>query len=511
MKFWPKSLRMRLILSVTFAMVVTHLLVLLAIAEVFGREQRLDRAQQMARLVAFIKPRIEAQTDLPLDQPLSPPSLRGSGLFGPPNGSRDGPPGVDRPPPPRFESGKPERGNRHEHRPPLRELPTMLVTAASPDGSGDPELLALVRETVPEIVQVAYFDLAEWPGLGPERRYRIESWTRLSTGKFLKTVVEDTGFHKDRAAFQRRPEFAVVDLGLRIAIGVLLALLIMGWISKPLARLTASVDATLPNGELRPGAPRVRAEDEPTEIAHTLAAIERMRQRISAMLAERTTMLTALAHDLRTPLTRLMLRLELADDAKLREEAVRDCEKMQTLVARTLDFIRSSESGGTISAVGVGELIGRVLNDLPPEHAQRIDADFEGVQGLTVAANEWGLERVLANLLDNALKHSPPNQVIDLTVTADDSRVCISVRDRGPGVPEATLGQLKQPFFRVDSARNADEGGVGLGLSIVDNLMRAYGGEVSIANHPDGGLVVTLALPRPATSGTLSSNEPTNP
>ena len=69
-KFWPKSLRMRLILSVTFAMVVTHLLVLLAIAEVFGREQRLDRAQQMARLVAFIKPRIEAQTDIPLDQPL---------------------------------------------------------------------------------------------------------------------------------------------------------------------------------------------------------------------------------------------------------------------------------------------------------------------------------------------------------------------------------------------------------------------------------------------------------
>jgi two-component system sensor histidine kinase ResE len=168
---------------------------------------------------------------------------------------------------------------------------------------------------------------------------------------------------------------------------------------------------------------------------------------------------------------------------------------MQTLVARTLDFIRSSESGGTVSAVVLADLIPRVVAGLPTADAERVHIDPPIGKGLAVMANAWGLERAIANLIDNALKYSPAGTMVDVSGSADGGRILLCVRDRGPGVPEDTLSLLKQPFYRVDAARNVDEGGVGLGLSIVDNLVRAYRGEVVFANHRDGGLLVTLVLP----------------
>jgi signal transduction histidine kinase len=480
---------MRLILSVTLAMVVTHVLVLLALAEMFSREQRADRAAQMARLLAFIKPRMEAVPELPLDQPLSPPSFERSHRLKMAEAAQM--PALA-PSSAQFKDNPPVDYREQGQRPPLRELPTMMLTKNLPDGEGDVELLTRIREVVPEVVRVAYTDLAPWPGLGPERWYRIESWTRLSNGLYLQMVVEATAQPGERR-FEKPSAFATIDIGLRIAVGVLLALLIMGWISKPLARLTDSVDATLPSGELKPGVAPFRVEDAPTEIAHTLAAIERMRQRIGAMVAERTTMLTALAHDLRTPLTRLMLRLELATDTQLRADANRDCQKMQTLISRTLDFIRSSEAGVSIVAVDVSTLVARICAALPSADATRVR---HGTALGRVYASEWGLERALANLIDNALKHTPPIAAVEIHCAQHGEMTHVIVRDHGRGVPAAALQLIKQPFYRADTARNIDDGGVGLGLSIVDNLARAYGGEMQIYNHPEGGLVVTLVLPR---------------
>jgi signal transduction histidine kinase len=287
--------------------------------------------------------------------------------------------------------------------------------------------------------------------------------------------------------------FATLDLVLRVAVGVGLALVIMGWISKPLSRLAESADATLPNGEIRPGAVPFAASEAPTEIAHTLAAFDRMRGRIGAMVSERTTMLTALAHDLRTPITRLMLRLELSKDEKLRTEAYRDCEKMQQLISRTLDFIRSSEKGATLGLLTLDVLIAQVVATLAADEQQRCVLDLPAGEVL-VYANAWGLERAIANVIDNALKYSPPTSLVNVSLTASEGRVNITVADLGPGVPEDLLPRLREPFFRVDSARNLDEGGAGLGLSIVDNLVKLYGGDVVINNRANGGLAVTISL-----------------
>jgi signal transduction histidine kinase len=169
---------------------------------------------------------------------------------------------------------------------------------------------------------------------------------------------------------------------------------------------------------------------------------------------------------------------------------------MQVLISRTLDFIRSTESGGTLYAVGLTELIPHIVAGLPTEDRAKVHVHMSAATDLTAMINPWGFERVLANVLDNALKHSPPGDAVEITASVVSGSIQICVRDHGPGVPETSLKLLKQPFYRVDAARNADEGGVGLGLSIVDNLMRAYGGEVNFANHASQGLVVTLVVPQ---------------
>lgn len=508
MNAWPRSLRMRLILVLTLAMVVTQVVVVLAVAEVFGREQRIERAQQMARFVNFIKPRVEALPDVKLDEQLNlRPTRRREGgpgdPGGPPGERAGGPPPAPpdgmpmKPPPKPGESGGPP-GPPGEKRSPFRDMMSIVVTAQVPSEPGDPELLKVLRAAAPDVVAVRYTDVTKWPAFGPNRAYLMETWTEIGAGRYLKTTLDDSKSQDTRGAKSDGSAFATFDIGLRIGVGVALALIIMSWISKPLSRLAESADATLPSGELKPGAPRLSADDAPTEIAHTLAAFDRMRLRIGAMVQERTTMLTALAHDLRTPITRLMLRLELANDPKLRDEAYRDCEKMQALITRTLDFIRSTESGQLAAApVDLHAVLMQAIAGLAPSDQRRIVFAGESPATLPhVSGNALGIERAIANVLENALKYSPDDKQVEVRLThATATQVMLAIADHGPGVAPELLPRLREPFFRVDVARNMDEGGAGLGLSIVDNLVRAYGGEVEIANRDGGGLLVSLRLP----------------
>jgi signal transduction histidine kinase len=402
--------------------------------------------------------------------------------------------------------------------------PVIAIVEVTPSTSANADMLAVMQAILPDVVAVEYEDLAPWPRVGPKRAYKISVWTRLaatstsatagdsgsasasspSPARYLRIAIDES--ISPSGSVGERGSFALFDLLLRGGIGIAVALLIASWISKPLTRLAASADATLPSGELKPGAERLNLDREPTEIAHTLAAIERMRARIGAMVSERTTMLTALAHDLRTPLTRLTLRLALSKDDRLREDATGDVQKMQSLITRTLDFIRSADPGAgarTTERADLREVIANLIAGLPQDDARRIVVD--GLDdSVFVAASEWSMERVMSNLVENALKYSPPSSavLISLVKSADrDDSVTLRVRDHGPGVPREALARLSEPFYRVDEARDIDAGGSGLGLSIVDNIIRRInGGERAwqIENHPDGGLVVSIQLPRAA-------------
>jgi signal transduction histidine kinase len=499
MRLWPRSLRGRLILTVTLTMIVTQLVLLVGASQAFGRFRRAERVEQMARHVLFIKPIIEKQNEIPHDV-LMPD-------FGRRHDVRSS---IAKIAP--QESNSIAIGSEHSSTavepPPIGPAPfrprrlnsAFMITNALPPEQGDAELLAKIRETIPEVQQVIYEEKSTWLIVGPNPPYELAVWTKLgnienSSGaaRYLKTMV-------DKPADAHRPFiiFPVYELLLRGGIGVLLALLITSWIVKPLARLAEAADDTLPSGDTKSGVPLIQTKQEPAEIAHTLAAFERMRRRISSMVVERTTMLTALAHDLRTPITRMMLRLELSSDARLREDAVRDLTKMQTMIARTLDFLRSAEQGQHISKVNLRSAINAAVASLGADAAARVTVrDIDAQQAAHIMANSWGIERMFANVIDNALKYGE-HAIVQISV--DDRYATISITDNGDGVPAGSLARLKEPFYRVDTARNLDEGGSGLGLSIVDNLVRTYGGEWSIQNavgdgNIERGLIVEIHLP----------------
>jgi signal transduction histidine kinase len=466
-------------------MLTTQLIVFAAVAELFGRELRLERIQQMAQMIGFLKPRIEALADVPVNVTLTPQMLFG-GL---------NPATIDSTPQPTAISTQAFRLPSASSLP--AAFPSVMVVTELPALVSDTEITPLLRESVPELLLVSYRDLGAWPRVGPRRAYRMEAWTKLDQNRHLKTVLDDSQTQGEGVF--RHGAFPLFDIFMRLTVGVLLALLITSWIVKPLNRLAESADATLPSGEMRPGIAPINIEGAPTEISQTLVAIERMRTRIASMVAERTMMLTALAHDLRTPITRLMLRLAMSKDTALREQAYRDCEAMQSLIGRTLDFIRSNDSSANVTPIDINEVLSRLLEAMPAQSRARIV--FTG-EAPAILANTWGVERMFANVIDNALKYSSPNTPINVKITSNNQWASIEVIDCGTGVAPDNLAKLKQPFFRVDTARNQDddEGGAGLGLSIVDNLARIYGGGIEITNRCDGvdtvsGLIVRIWLP----------------
>lgn len=474
MKLWPQTLRGRLILTVLLTLVLTQLGFFFTVAQSVSHVQRGERLQQMARQISFIRPVIERQSDIPLDTVLVPTAFSARSNIADPSVTAP----VLRPASSPFPS------------PPVKT--SVMVTATTPPEDGDEDLLATMRASIPDIAQVRYTetDTSVLAKMSPHRPYTLESWTPIGQGRYLKISADQT--NEFRSPLTALPLF---DLVVRGAIGIALALLITTWLVKPLTRLTKAADGTMPTrGNVDMGTP-IEIRKEPVEIARALDAFERMRGRIGAMVAERTSMLTALAHDLRTPLTRLMLRVEMSSDASLRDEAIRDCTKMQDLITRTLDYLKSAEQGSNVESVNVAVAIRRAVSSLGGDAADHVH--IAHAAPANVRANAWGVERLFANVIDNALKYGKRAEV---TIAQHESHAEITVADYGSGVPVETLTKLTAPFYRVDEARNLDNGGAGLGLSIAENLARAYQGEISFANAVSSGkgpsgLLVRVRLP----------------
>jgi len=259
-------------------------------------------------------------------------------------------------------------------------------------------------------------------------------------------------------------------------------LFITSWLVKPLSALAASADSIGRGDYMR----KIEVSG-PSEVATTLAAVERMRIRVVDMIQQRTGMLVALAHDISAPATRLILKLELSADAGLKADAINDCNQMKDLVASTLEYVRSVDENRALMRVPIDVAIREVVStqlSLPAGSQVSLILPALAVQG-----NEWAIKRVVVNLVENAIKYgrSPRIEASEHGVV-----VRVVVRDFGGGVPEYALAHLGQPFYRIDPARTPGIAGIGLGISIVRNLMRSMGGELVLKNHPDGGLEATL-------------------
>lgn len=235
-------------------------------------------------------------------------------------------------------------------------------------------------------------------------------------------------------------------------------------------------------------------ETGPSEVATAAAAFNTMALRIRRFVQDRTGMLAAIGHDLRTPITRLRLRAEFMDDDEQRAKMLADLDEMERMIGATLDFARDDAATEPASAVDLAELARTVVDeaaDAAPDLAERIT--YSGPARLTVRVRPVALKRALANLVGNALAYGGA-AAVTLAPPAH-GRVRLTVEDRGPGIPEDAMERVFAPFQRLETSRNRETGGTGLGLPIARNILRAHGGDVTLANRPGGGLAATVTLP----------------
>ncbi|MGX2038729.1 ATP-binding protein [Methylocaldum sp. MU1018] len=230
-------------------------------------------------------------------------------------------------------------------------------------------------------------------------------------------------------------------------------------------------------------------ESGPSEVRQAARTFNRMRERLRSHIEERTRILAAITHDLKTPLTRLRLRLEQCPDQPLRARLAEDVAAMQSLVDEGLALARSLDSGPPPQTVDLAALLQSLCDDTVDAGGE---ARFEGPDGALISGQPEALRRSFLNLIDNAVKYGGE---ADIGLERSGGDWLIRVRDSGPGIPEEHLSEVMQPFFRLETSRSRETGGTGLGLAIAANLLGAQGGTLSLHNRPQGGLEARVRLP----------------
>ena len=273
--------------------------------------------------------------------------------------------------------------------------------------------------------------------------------------------------------------------GVTAALVSLIAVLVARRIAAPLKALAGAADR-LGRGE----AVGDLDEGGPDELRRTARAFNRMQARLRRFVGERTRMLAAMSHDLRTPITALRLRAELLDEGAERGRFIATLDEMAAMVEASLAFAREDARGEATRPVDLGALGESVAEDL-----RDLGASIEAhdLPRRVLAVRPQALRRALRNVLENAVRYGGHAA---LRLEEDGQSLRFVVEDDGPGIPEDAIERVFEPFVRLETSRSRETGGIGLGLAIARDVLRAHGGDVTLANRPTGGLIVRLSLPK---------------
>ncbi|WP_254621070.1 ATP-binding protein [Sphingomonas sp. CL5.1] len=330
--------------------------------------------------------------------------------------------------------------------------------------------------------------IVEWePSLGA-RDLRI----RLASPGASSAVTG--GLRLDDASwlhFRTLAPVARLNFGLeRIALALVpaIALMVIGGLMLrrallPLRRLAVAADR-VGHDEVAPV-----PEHGPGDVRRVVAAFNRMQARIRALIDTRTQALAAVGHDLRTPLARLRLRTESVGDADTRGAIEHDLAEMEAMVTSLLAFLGGESDPEMPVPVDLAVMCATLVDDA--SDAGRA-AEYVGPDHLELRLRRSGFKRALTNLVDNALHYGDR---LTIALEADAGGVTVRVIDDGPGIPEDKLGEVLQPFVRLDPARRRDTVGFGLGLAIATQAVLAEGGTLTLANRAPGGLEAAIRLP----------------
>jgi signal transduction histidine kinase len=297
------------------------------------------------------------------------------------------------------------------------------------------------------------------------------------------------------ARFDAELPTAAATLPWRLALTLLLLLcavlalsfLAVRWVTRPLHVLAAATEA-LGKDINRPPLP----ESGPLEIQQAARAFNTMQARLARLIEGRTRVLTAMSHDLKTPITRMRLRADLLDDDDLRERFEADLKEMESMVTHTLEFMRGLGGAEPRQELDVMALLESLQRD---QEAMGRTVRIEGRTDQSFVAVASLLKRCLTNLIDNAVLYGGR-----ATVMVEDTPQSLTLRvlDDGPGIPETELEKVFEPFYRLEGSRSRETGGTGLGLTIARNIAQTHGGNLVLRNRPEHGLEAVLTLPRKA-------------
>ena len=226
------------------------------------------------------------------------------------------------------------------------------------------------------------------------------------------------------------------------------------------------------------------------EMRQASHAFNTMQARLRGLIENRTRMLAAISHDLRTPLTLLRLRTENVENAPEREKMLATIAEMDSMVATTLAFARDEAAAEAGRPTDLAALLQSIVDDMAETG---LPVRMEPADLVVHQCRPAALKRAIRNLIDNAVKFGKRAGV---AITTTPRSIEITIDDEGPGIPEQELTRVFQPFYRVEASRSLETGGTGLGLAIALSTVQAHGGELTLRNRPTGGLQASIMLPR---------------
>lgn len=333
--------------------------------------------------------------------------------------------------------------------------------------------------------------------LGPHARMTLQRDDEDAL--FVTFRIDDDDDDEFWVALPRERLDRIVPAGwLGWGIAVLLLSLFGAWlivfsITRPLKALERAAQK-VGAGETAPRLEESGAE----EIAAVAQAFNRMGADLERLDQDRALILAGISHDLRTPLTRLRMGIEMAADPSMRDGMNADVEEMDKTIAQFLDFARTGDAAGTADTSTPTDP-GALVRELAAQYGRRqlpvaLDEAVPLPSSL-LALRPQALRRALANLIDNALRYAP-GEPVRITCRQEGARIVIDVSDRGPGIPAADVERVKRPFTRLDAARS-NASGAGLGLAIVERIVRSHGGTFDLLPNLPSGLIARVSLPLP--------------
>ncbi|WP_428650105.1 ATP-binding protein [Roseibium sp.] len=290
------------------------------------------------------------------------------------------------------------------------------------------------------------------------------------------------------ATSYRPPPGAFLPLLVQLALTALAAAAIIALavrrVTRPLKNLAVSAEKLGRGEDLEPLQP-----SGPREVRALTTAFNEMQNRLTRFVRDRTRMLAAISHDLRTPITSLRLRAEFIEDDENREKMIETLEEMAAMTEAALRFARDESQAERAENADLGAILEAIASD---QQDMGNDCSLQLDEKIVLPCRPVALKRAFRNLVENAIRYGDS---VSISAALSAGEVAIRIRDKGPGIPEDRLKDVFEPFVRLEESRNEETGGIGLGLAITRSIIHAHGGTITLKNLPDHGLEAEVRLP----------------